>query len=203
MTNATLNAYYADMNDREVATKTQEAVEASERNYATLYLEHVQEVADEYAYTLEGHEEDGLPNAFARIAAFFHNADASNVGDDDRSYNALAFQQRGVLQNICNNAKWMLENALKHQTDLYTKLDQLEATYDDGEISSRNLNYCLDQIERSRNVQVPACEDWFSNAKSAYEAIVGEKWAPYVKAGKPAERQSSDAIRARIEALRA
>lgn len=139
--------------------------------------------------------------ALGLIAAYFYNP-SEHTDAEGNAYNALAFQQRNVLGNMCGNAKWMLENAQKHHDDLSTKLDQQEATADGSEIALRNLSITLDQIERARYTQIPACEEWYAMTTAAYHAITGEAWKPFVK-GKSSAEQTADSVKARIAALRA
>ena len=166
----------------------------------------ISDAIDGYNAARESTYHDGgaaptVAEALGAIAAYFYAAGAPS-DDEGNVYNDLAFQQRGMLGNLCNNAKWMLENAIQHQRELFTKLDEIEATYDGGEIANRNMTRVLDQLERCKTTQIPACEEWFAVTKAAYAGIVGEEWKPFAKQGKPAVKQDADAIRARIAALR-
>lgn len=143
---------------------------------------------------------DAVANALMTLAAFFNHPEPS-FWDNGESYNGLGRQQRLVMSNLCNNAQFALESAIKYRQDLGTKLDQQEALADGGEISNRNINVTLDQLERSTTLQIPTAKDWLAITKAAYAEVFGEEWKPYAKA-KTAHELSADATRARIEAYR-
>lgn len=193
--------YYADLRARTEDAAIRKTMEQRERDQAHRREATINEISDAYADARDGKPAVNVTEALAVIAGYFYSP-GSGSNDEGIVYNDLAFQQRGVLGNIVNNAVWTLENAHKHLTDLYTKLDQEEATFDDTEIAIRNLNCTLDQLERCKTAQIPACEDWVFTAKAAYLAVIGEEWKPFAKRGKTAAQQSGDALRARIAALR-
>lgn len=199
--NPVLDAYYADLSDRIEDAQIAQQVADSTANYAAAQRATEAEVATAYDLAMGG--EGTFAQAIATLAVIFYNPSFSS-SDENKIYNDLAFQQRGMLSNMVSNADWMLQNALKYQTDLFTKLDQLEATYTPGnEVDDRNMSRMLDQIERARFTQIPACEDWFASMKAAYAAIVGQEWKPIARKGALPEKQTQDAIRSRIASLRA
>lgn len=185
-------------------TLRDESIEAVARNADTAAIEDATFMAYDIERTrLGGTPDIDLGELIGRLAAVFYSQGAPS--DDEGSfYNDLGFQQKGMLGNLCNNADWMLGNAEKHLVDLYTKLDQQEAQLrsDNDEIGIRNLNITLDQIERCRSYQIPACREWLRVSKIAYATITGETWKPFTKKGPSRADQTADALRARIEAAR-
>ncbi|MBE3637344.1 hypothetical protein [Mangrovicoccus algicola] len=145
---------------------------------------------------------DEAVQAIAVLAACLYDPNTDYIAPNASEANALAFQQKGALGNIANNAKWMLESAQQRRDELWQKFDQVEATMDGSEIALRNLERVVSQIEQTEQTQIPACEEYLEIAKSAYEGVIGEKWTPYAKNAKDAKDQSREAILARVQALR-
>jgi len=202
MTDA-MTAYYADLDERhqEAAAREQIAAEQLELKNRSDDFEAL--ATDFYDTIIDEKRDPDLSHAIASIAAFFY-APGNPLSDDEDSgfYNDLRFQQKGMLGNMVQNANWMLENALRHRTELFTKMDEIEATFDHSEIAIRNLNRVCDQIERCQQSQIPACRDWFMMAEAAYRAILGEAWKPFAKRGASPKQHSEDGRKARIARLR-
>ncbi|MFD2175702.1 hypothetical protein [Rhodobacter lacus] len=193
-----LQAYYADMNDREAAARRAEAVASAEREVAARAEGLVEQIGLAWSNAKAG-EAVPFAEAIASLAAAFYvpgNIDAEGV-----HYNDTLFQLRGMLGNLCQNAKWMIENVDAQIGKAWQDIDALEAECDGGEIGLANLNKAMDRLERLERVQMPACKDWFANTTTAYETIVGEKWKPFVKSDSR-EKQTADAVRARLASMR-
>lgn len=202
MENAVLQNYYAEMNGREEAHRQQEQAAEGERLWKGARESFVGRAAEAYAVAKIG---NGVPlaEAMGAIAAFFYNPNmAVNPRANDPEPNALKFQQKGFLGNLCNNASWMLQNARQHHAKIVQEVDQLEACHDGSEVSMRNLAFALDREEDSRITQIPACEEWFAYVTATYEAVTGDTWTPPAKKGASAEKQTDDALRKRLERMR-
>lgn len=201
MENAVLNNYYADMNDREEAARLQERMAEIARDEAQGNVAFIAELDAAYIRAKEETSPE-LAAAFGTLAAHFYDPGLRVRSDDAADYNALGFQQRGFLGNMCQNAHWMLENVIKHEDKLWAELDALEAQADDTEISNRNIEICANKIEAAKMIQKPACVAWFAKTKAAYAAICGEEWKPFTKRGADAKTQTRAALHSRISALR-
>lgn len=193
-----LQAYYAEMNDREADARKADAMAAAEREAAARADATAEEIGLAWTNAKVG-EAVPFAEAIASLAAVFYvpgNIDAEGV-----YYNDTLFQLRGMLGNLCQNAKWMIENVDAQIGKAWQDIDALEAECDGGEIGLANLNKAMDRLERLENAQMPACKDWFANVTTAYETIMGEKWKPFVKSDSR-EKQTADAVRARLANMR-
>lgn len=184
-----------------------EAAEDREAQVAADFRPHSEAIAIaaqiEYENACAGQPSQTVAEAIATIAAFFYDPNAATFSNrENEAVNALRFQQRGALGNMCQNASWMLGNAQAHTEKLIAEIDQLEATSDGGDISMSKLDNALNRYEDARNSQIPACKEWLATLKIAYETIVGEPWVPFAKKGPAAPKQTADAIRARLAAFR-
>lgn len=200
--NVALEKYYAEMNEREQANRASEVTQERERTLSRDRAQHVDGVNDAYLDAKEG-QGVTVHQALGAIAGYFYdpNTNMKPRGDESEA-NGLGFQQRGALGNMCQNAKWMMDNAIQHKLKLEAEVDQLEAICDDSEISLNKLSFAIDKLEDCLTVQIPATEEWLELTKAAYEAVVGDKWTPFTKAGPSAAKQTADSVRARMERLR-
>jgi cell division septum initiation protein DivIVA len=161
-------------------------------------------VADKYQTVCErGATEATVSTALATIGGFFYDPDPTKNGKAEGAWNNLMFQQRGALGNLCQNASWMLENAVARRDKLMVELHDLAETGLNNEIDLTNAARLANDVAQLKDAQVPACEQWLELTKAAYEAITGEKWKPYAKKGKDAATQSKDALLATIAGLMA
>ncbi|WP_138469886.1 hypothetical protein [Poseidonocella sp. HB161398] len=181
---------------RQRRAETYDATTRKRSRYMAIAADAYQDAKDRNA----GNDE--AVQAIAVLGACLYNPNTDYIAPNASEANALAFQQRGALQNITNNAKWMLENCQQRRDELWQKFDQIEATMDGSEISLRNLERVVSQIEETEQTQIPACEEYFEITKAAYEGITGEKWKPYAKNAKDAKDQTREAVLARVAALR-
>lgn len=135
--------------------------------------------------------------AIAQIAAFFYDPVEGYRG----TYNSLGLQQRAVLGNMIQNGLYQIERAEDYAAQEKHKLSVLVAQSDGTEISMNNINSQIDRVERITVGQIPALRDWISNLKTAYEAVVGEKWTPPVKRGASPQQQNRAAVNDRLSRL--
>lgn len=161
--------------------------------------------ADEY----QKHKDNGvsdrlLTRALAVVAAAFYEAGNTYEDRDGvvMTYNDLDFQQKSALGNLCNNAKWLMDSAAQRITQLYTELDQLEATFDGSDNATFAINRVLDQIDRCKDVQIPTLRKYTPITKAVYMAIRGEQWTPPAKKGPSARDQSREATLERLRRAR-
>lgn len=194
--------------DYDAATASIKATEYAEQNEFEDNRRRVdleQLAADEYMK----HKDNGvsdrlLTRALAVVAAAFYEAGNTYEDRDGvvMTYNDLDFQQKSALGNLCNNAKWLMDSAAQRITQLYTELDQLEATFDGSDNATFAINRVLDQIDRCKDVQIPTLRKYSPITKAVYLAVRGEQWTPPTKKGPSARDQSREATLARLRRAR-
>lgn len=146
-------------------------------------------------------EATAVAEAIATIGAAFYDPNGVPTADGE-TRNPLGFQQRGALGNLCNNARWLLDNVLEMKLKVEREVDEMTAQLDGSEVSLVNLEKKVSFLEDIIQTQIPACELYFATTTGAYEGVVGEKWKPYAKGREARGEQTRKAIMARLNALR-
>lgn len=183
LTKAEIEAYERFQDEQAAAAAERESDPNSPE---TIYLEAFEEYTDP--------EGDGPPHimkALAAVAAFFHDDDPefrqdpyidqngeSRHGSD---VNNAQFNQKGIMGNLCQQAKWMLDREERRQHYLRKNAAKARYRHAESEIDTMELEAAELEYGRCKVVNIPLLEDFFTAAKTAYLAQFAEEWTPPVK----------------------
>jgi len=169
--------------------KSQREAEAEARRLAERSIEDV--YIDAFTGYTEGTEEPPhLMEAFATIAAFFHNDDPT-FQDGETDPNNAQFNQKGLMGNLCQQADWMLQREERRLGYLRGAVGRAQRNHRSGEIDELELRKVELDYGRSKAVNIPILEDFLVAAKAAFVAQFGEEWRRPVKAA-PSEATERD-----------
>jgi hypothetical protein len=110
----------------------------------------------------------------AALAGKFEMPAVTRKGD---YYNGMGWQQKNVLEQLCQNAHFMLGSATRFADEQAEVTNQLVDTQDGTELNILQLDAQLDKMENART-RVTILEDFSNAALNAYAAIVGEEFKP-------------------------
>jgi hypothetical protein len=137
----------------------------------------------------------------AALAAKFEMPAVTRKGD---YYNGMGWQQKNVLEQLCQNAHFMLGSAERFSSEQSEITGQLIETQDGTEINIQQLRGQLDKMENAKT-RVNILEDYHAAALNAYAAATGEEFKPREvnKAVKPSVTDPDElkALMARAETL--
>jgi hypothetical protein len=110
----------------------------------------------------------------AALAGKFEIPAVTRKGD---YYNGMGWQQKNVLEQLCQNAHFMLASAERFAIEQAEATNQLIDTQDGTELNVLQLDAQLDKMENART-RVSILEDYYNAAIANHTDYVGEEFKP-------------------------